>query len=97
MFFSLLIAFLLFLVIIITGLQNSIPLDLRFFTWDLQMSFTALILNSSMIGGAIVTILTLRKLVTKSLHARRLHKEIHKLREKMLWLEKGHANGSHSE
>ena len=97
MYLSLIITFFLFLVIIITSVQNSLPVDLKFFTWDLQMSFTALILYFSMIGGAIVAILTLPKLVKKSLHVRRLHREIHKLKEKMLEMEKGDTNGPHME
>ena len=94
MYFSLIITFLLFLVIIIPGIQNSMPLDLKFFIWDLQMSITALIFYSSMIGGAIVAILTLPKLAKKSLHVRRLNKEIHKLEVKMIELEKVHGGGS---
>jgi uncharacterized integral membrane protein len=91
MYISLVITFVLLLVIIITGIQNGMPLDIKFFTWDLQMSFAALIFYSSIIGGAIVAILTLPKLVKKTLHVRRLNREIHKLKEKMMELEKGHA------
>ena len=97
MYLSLIITILLFLVIIITGIQNSMPLNLKFFTWDLQMSFTALIFYSSMIGGAIVAILTLPKLVNRFLRVKRLDREIHKLKEKMIVLEKGHADGSQAE
>ena len=97
MYLSLIITFLLFLVIIITGIQNSMPLDLKFFFWDLQMSITALILYSSMIGGAIIAILTLPKLVKKSLHVRRLNREIHNLKENMTELGKEHVGGSHIE
>ena len=88
MYFSLIITFLLFLVIIITGIQNSMSLDLKFLFWDLQMSFTALIFYSSIIGGAIVAILSLPKLVKKALDVRRLNREIHKLKEKMIESEK---------
>ena len=88
MYFSLIITFLLFLVIIITGIQNSMSLDLKFLFWDLQMSFTALIFYSSIIGGAIVAILSLPKLVKKALDVRRLSREIHKLKEKMIESEK---------
>jgi hypothetical protein len=42
------------------------------------MSITALVVYSSIIGGAIVAILTLPKLGKKSLHERRMNKEIHK-------------------
>ena len=91
MYLSLIITFLLVLVVIITAIQNSIPLDFKFFTWNLQMSITALIFCSSLIGGAIVAILTLPKLVRKSLDVRSLHREIHKLEENMIELEKRHV------
>ncbi|MCF8145297.1 MAG: LapA family protein [Deltaproteobacteria bacterium] len=82
MYFSLIITFLLVLVIIVTAIQNSMPLDFKFLTWTFQLSITALIVYSSLLGGAIVAILTLPKLAKKSLHARTMNKEIHKLREK---------------
>jgi len=94
MYLSLIITFLLLLLIIITAVQNSVPLDFRFFTWKLQVSITALILYSSLIGGAIVAVLALPKLAKKSLHARRLNREIHKLKEKMLEMEKGDVGGA---
>jgi uncharacterized integral membrane protein len=97
MYLSLIITFLLLLVVIITAIQNSMPLDFKFFTWDLQISITALISYSSLIGGAIVAVMALPKLVKKSLNIRKLHREIHKLKEKSLELEKGHAGGSHQE
>ena len=97
MYLSLIITFLLFLVIIIAGIQNSMPLDLKFLVWDLQMSITALIFYSSMIGGAIVAILTLPKLVKKSLHVKSLNREIHRLKEKMMELEKEDFGGSQIE
>ena len=76
MYFSLIITFLLLLAIIITAVQNSMPLDFKFFTWNLQISITALIFYSSLIGGAIVAVLALPKLVRKSLHGRRMNKEM---------------------
>ena len=91
MYFSLIITFLLFLIIIITGIQNSMPLDLKFIIWDIQMSITALIFYFSVIGGAIVAILALPRLVKKSLHVRRLKREINKLKEDVTSSEKEHA------
>jgi len=82
MYLSLIITFLLLMVIIVTAIQNSMPLDFKFFIWTFQISITGLIFYSSIMGGAIVAILTLPKLVKKSLHARSMNKEIHKLREK---------------
>ncbi len=93
MYFSLIITFLLFLVIIIAGIQNSMPLDLKFFIWDLKMSITALIFYSSVIGGAIVAILTLPGLVKRSLHGRSLNREIRKLKENMTESGKERLNG----
>ena len=84
MYFSLIITFLLLLVIIITAIQNGMPLEFKFFTWNFQISITALIFYSSLIGGAIVTILALPKLVRKALDVRSLNREIHKLKEKIL-------------
>jgi len=83
MYLSLIITFLLLLVIIVTAIQNSIPLDFTFFTWTFQLSITALIVYSSLTGGAIVAILTLPKLAKKSFHERSMNKEINKLKEKM--------------
>ena len=88
MYASLIITFLLVLVIIITAVQNSMPLDFKFFTWNFQISITALVLYSSLIGGAIVAILALPKLAKKSLNVRSKDREIHKLKEKNLDLEK---------
>jgi len=81
MYFSLIITFLLLLIIIITAIQNSMPLDFKFLNWEFQISITALIFYSSLIGGAIVAVLALPKLAKKSLHARSMNKEIHKLRQ----------------
>jgi len=83
MYLSLIITFLLLLVIIITAIQNSMPLDFRFFTWTFQLSITALIVYSSLMGGAIVAILTLPKLAKKSFHERSMNREINKLKEKI--------------
>ena len=80
MYLSLIVIFLLLLVIIVTAIQNTMPLDFKFFIWTFQISITGLIFYSSIMGGAIVAILTLPKLVKKSLHARSMNKEIHKLR-----------------
>ena len=81
MSFSLIITFLLLLVVVVTAIQNSMPLNFKFLMWDLDMSITALIAYSSIIGGAIVAILALPKLGKKSLHERLMNKEIHKLKE----------------
>jgi len=94
MYFSLSVAFLFLLGLVIISLQNSMPLELKFITWNLQMSLTALILYSSLIGGAVVAVLALPKLVRKSLDVRSLKREISNFKRKNAELEKGHVGGS---
>ena len=94
MYFSIIITFLLLLVIIITAVQNSMPLDFKFFTWNFQLSISALIFYSALIGGAIVAVLALPKLAKKSLHGRSMNKEIQKLKENILELGKRHVGES---
>jgi uncharacterized integral membrane protein len=97
MYLSLIMTFLLLLVIIIAAIQNSMPLDLKFFTWNFPISITALIFYSSLIGGAIVAVLALPRLVKKFFVVRSMNKEINKLNEKILELEKGHVGGSQTQ
>ena len=97
MYLSLIITFLLLLVIIITAIQNSMPLDFKFFIWNFQISITALIFFSSLVGGAIVAVLALPKLATKSLHGRSMNREIKKLKEENLQLGKKSVGESQKE
>ena len=93
MYLSLIITFLLLLGIIITGLQNNVQLELKFITWYLQMSSKALIFYSSLIGGAVVAVLSLPKLVKKSIDVRSSNKEIYRLKKKIVELEKNMSAG----
>ena len=52
---------------------------------------------SSLIGGAILAVLTLPKLAKKSLHGRSMNREIQKLKEKTVELEKRNVSGSQTE
>ena len=88
MLFSLIITFLLLIAIVIAGLQNNMPLELKFITWNLQMSSKNLIFFSALIGGAVVAIPSLPKLVRKSLDVKKLKGEIYKLKEKNLKADK---------
>ena len=97
MYFSLSVVFLLLLGLVIISLQNSMPLDLKFIAWNLQMSLTALILYSSLMGGAIVAVLAVPKLVRKALDVRSLNRESYKLGKRIIELEKGHVGGSKTE
>jgi uncharacterized integral membrane protein len=82
MYLSLIITFLLILGIIVAGIQNTAPLELKFMTWKFQMSLTALIFYSSLVGAAILAVLTLPKLASKYFKVRRLNKEIHELKRR---------------
>ena len=94
MYISLIITLSLLVVITITAIQNSTPLDFKFFGWIFRISITALIFYSAIIGGAIVTSLTLPKLAKKSLHSRSMNKEIQQLKEDIRELQKGHGGKS---
>ena len=88
MYLSLIITFILLLGIIVAIIQNSMPLELKFITWKLQISLPVLIIYSSLIGGAIIAVLTLPKLVNKYLKVRTLNKKIYGLKETIQRLEK---------
>ena len=88
MYLSLTITFLLILGLVVTIVQNGFPVDLKFFTWKLQLSAMGLIFYASLMGGAAVALLTLPKLVSKSLKVRKLKKEIYELKKGAVELEK---------
>ena len=94
MYLSLIITFLLMLGLIVAGVQNSMPVELKFFTWKFQFSLLAVIFYSALIGGAIVAVLTLPKLASKSLRVRRLNKEIYALSKKAVDIERQHEEES---
>jgi uncharacterized integral membrane protein len=94
MYLSLVITTLLLLGIVITGIQNSMPLEVKFVAWNHQMSLTALIFYSSVFGGAVVAVLALPKLVKKGLQVRKLNKEMVNLKQRVLELERGLVGGS---
>ena len=80
--------FILILTIVIIALQNNKVMELTFIAWQFEMSITALIFFSAIIGGAIVSIITLPKLVSKSFKIRSLNKGINSLKKKTEDLEK---------
>jgi uncharacterized integral membrane protein len=88
MIFSLIVAFLLLLMVVIASIQNTVSLDLKFITWQIQLPISYVIFYSSVLGGAIVAILTLPRLVSKYLKVRNLNKKIRELKKRSLDLEK---------
>jgi uncharacterized integral membrane protein len=94
MYLSLIITFLLLLCIIVAGIQNSMSIELEFFTWNLHLPLMALIFYSSLMGAGIVAVLALPKLASKSLKVRRLNNEIYELKKRAVDLEKDHEEGA---
>lgn len=87
MLLQLIMTLLLLFGIIITSVQNSVPMDLKFMFWQLQAPLSALVIYSSLVGMAIVAVLTLPKLVSNYFKIRRLNNEINVLKEEAV--EKG--------
>ncbi|MFC1883209.1 lipopolysaccharide assembly protein LapA domain-containing protein [Thermodesulfobacteriota bacterium] len=88
MYVTFISVFILILMIVIIALQNNKVMELKFISWQFEMSITALIFYSAIIGGAIVSIITLPKLVSKSFKIRSLNKGINTLKKKTEGLEK---------
>ncbi|MFZ0448034.1 MAG: lipopolysaccharide assembly protein LapA domain-containing protein [Desulfatiglandaceae bacterium] len=83
MYLSLIVTFLLLLVLVIASIQNTAPLELRFILWRLQMSLTALVFYSAVVGAAIVAVLSLPNLASKHLKIRKLNKKVSNLEQNM--------------
>jgi uncharacterized integral membrane protein len=80
---TLIISFALLLVLVIIGIQNTQSLEMQFLFWNFSMSFTALFFYSAVLGAAIVSVLTLPKLMSKSLQVRRLNKTLSKKKDEI--------------
>jgi uncharacterized integral membrane protein len=78
-YFSLIISFLILLFLVVAGVQNSTPLQMKLGWWTLQMSLPAVLFWAAVGGAAIVAVLSLPKLVRKSYQTKRLHKEVARL------------------
>lgn len=82
MYITLIVTVLLLLAIVIGSIQNTMSIDLKFILWEYKTSVTVLIFYSSLIGAAIVAVLTLPKLTIKSFKLRRLNREINVLKRR---------------
>jgi uncharacterized integral membrane protein len=78
---SMIISFLIVLCLVIAGVQNSMPLQIKIGWWTFQMSLPSVVLWSAAGGAAVVAILSLPKLARKIFQARRLRKEVLRLEE----------------
>jgi uncharacterized integral membrane protein len=79
MYISIIASFLILLCLVIAGLQNNAPLELKFLWWHLQVPFGVVISWAAAAGAAFIGVLSLPKLVKKYLDARRLEKEVQRL------------------
>jgi len=79
MYVTLILTFLLILIVTVFGLQNGMPLEVKFLFWNLKTSLIAVIFGSSLIGALIIAILTLPKLASKHLSEKRLAKKLNSI------------------
>ena len=88
MYISIISIFILILATVILALQNSTTLELSFLTWKFEMSFVTLVFYSEVVGGAIIAIIILPKLVSKSFKVKSLNRGINSLKKKTEGLER---------
>lgn len=87
MYIPLIVTFLILLTIIIAAIQNNTTAEISFITWQFTLTLGALMVYLSILGAAIVAVLTLPKLAMKHLKVRRLNKEIVELKKKAIDME----------
>ena len=63
MVLSLIATFILLMGLVIAGIQNTASFEMRFLAWSLQMSLTVIIFYAYVLGGSIVALLTLPRMV----------------------------------
>jgi uncharacterized integral membrane protein len=87
MYLSLIVTFLLLMGLVVSAVQNTDPIQLKFLAWMFQMSLTGLIFYAALLGGAVVAVLTLPRLARQALRKRSLRKETAELRQRIVELE----------
>ena len=76
---TLIVSFLILIVLVIAGVQNTSPVQVRFMAWAWETSLSEIILWAAVSGAGIVAFLSLPKLSRIVLRARRLRKEATRL------------------
>jgi uncharacterized integral membrane protein len=76
---SMIVSFLILLCLVVAGVQNSTPLEVKVGWWTFQMSLPSVVFWAAAGGAAVVAVLSLPKLARKVLQTRRLHKEVARL------------------
>jgi uncharacterized integral membrane protein len=87
MYLSLIVTFLLLMGLVVSAVQNTDPIQLKFLAWMFQMSLTGLIFYAALLGGAVVAVLTLPRLARQTLRKRSLRKETAELKRRIVELE----------
>jgi len=93
MYLSLIVTFILLLGLVVAGIQNTTPIDLKFLAWVFQLSITGLISYAAVLGAAMVALLTLPGLVRQVLRNRSYRKEMRELRQQLGRIEKHTESG----
>lgn len=82
MYVSIISIFIFILASVIFALQNNTTLALSFLAWKFEMSFIALVFYLELIGGAVIAIIILPKLIIKSFKVKSLNRGINALKKK---------------
>jgi len=83
MVLSLIVTFVLLMGLVIAGIQNTASFEVRFLAWSLQMSLTGIIFYASVLGGAIVAVLTLPRMVRLMWKSRSQRRETRDIRQRL--------------
>ena len=78
MYVTLIITFILVLLVTIFGLQNGMPVEVKFLFWNIHTSLISIIFGSSLVGAVIVAILSVPKLVAKHFSEKRLARQLNR-------------------
>jgi uncharacterized integral membrane protein len=88
MYFSLIVTFLLLVLLVVASIQNTTAIQIKYLAWEPEMSLTGLIFYASLLGGAIVAVLTLPKMVRQALRIRSFRKETGGMKKQLAQMEK---------
>ena len=88
MYFSLIVTFLLLMALVVASIQNTTAIQVKYLAWELEMSLTGLIFYASLLGGAIVAVLTLPKMARQALRIRSFRKETGGMKKQLSQMEK---------
>ena len=78
-YLSMIISFLILLCVVVVGIQNNTPMQIKLAWWVLQVSLTDVVFWAAASGAVVVLVLSFPKLVGKTLQTRRLLKELERL------------------